>query len=160
MNKEDEQGREYGDIVSHIERSAVENKTKSVLETIYELTTDFGKFYSAGNHARAIGQLSLIDRLHSNYSGLLEQFTAYQTNPGEVAPVPYTVLDKRLEELDFSQRTFNCLRRAHLLTLRDISNSTEGDLIPGIRGFGKLSFQEVRNTLAEYGLKLREPEQK
>lgn len=62
----------------------------------------------------------------------------------------------KIEEMDFSQRTFNCLRRAGLLTLRHLAVVTETDLI-GIRGFGKKSLNEVRDKLAEHGLALKPP---
>lgn len=62
----------------------------------------------------------------------------------------------RLEELDFSQRTFNCLRRAGLLNLRALAVTTESDLT-GIRGFGKKSLVEVRDKLREHGLELKPP---
>jgi DNA-directed RNA polymerase subunit alpha len=62
----------------------------------------------------------------------------------------------RLEELDFSQRTFNCLRRAGLLTLRALAVTTESDLT-SIRGFGKKSLIEVRDKLVEHGLELKPP---
>ena len=64
--------------------------------------------------------------------------------------------DLRIEELDFSQRTFNCLRRAGLLTLRSLAIATESDLT-GIRGFGKKSLIEVRDKLVEHGLELKPP---
>ena len=64
--------------------------------------------------------------------------------------------DLRIEELDFSQRTFNCLRRAGLLTLRALATATESDLT-SIRGFGKKSLFEVRDKLAEHGIELKPP---
>lgn len=60
----------------------------------------------------------------------------------------------KIEELDFSQRTFNCLRRAGLMTLRHLAASSEADLT-SIRGFGKKSLTEVRDKLAEHGLALK-----
>lgn len=72
--------------------------------------------------------------------------------PPELANIP----DMRIEELDFSQRTFNCLRRAGLLTLRALATATESDLT-SIRGFGKKSLVEVRDKLAEHGLELKPP---
>ncbi len=70
----------------------------------------------------------------------------------ELANIP----DLRIEELDFSQRTFNCLRRAGLLTLRALALATESDLT-SIRGFGKKSLLEVRDKLVEHGLELKPP---
>lgn len=66
------------------------------------------------------------------------------------------VPDIRIEELDFSQRTFNCLRRAGLLNLRALAMATESDLT-AIRGFGKKSLVEVRDKLREHGLELKPP---
>lgn len=66
------------------------------------------------------------------------------------------VPDLRIEELDFSQRTFNCLRRAGILTLRALALATESDLT-AIRGFGKKSLLEVRDKLQEHGLELKPP---
>jgi DNA-directed RNA polymerase subunit alpha len=66
------------------------------------------------------------------------------------------VPDLRIEELDFSQRTFNCLRRAGILNLKNLAVATESDLT-AIRGFGKKSLLEVRDKLAEHGLELKPP---
>jgi DNA-directed RNA polymerase subunit alpha len=70
------------------------------------------------------------------------------------APELSGVPDIRVEEMDFSQRTFNCLRRANLATLRDLVMQSESDLF-GIRGFGKKALQEVRDKLGERGLALK-----
>lgn len=74
----------------------------------------------------------------------------------EVSPELANIPDMRIEELDFSQRTFNCLRRAGLLTLRALATATESDLT-SIRGFGKKSLLEVRDKLVEHGLELKPP---
>ncbi len=85
--------------------------------------------------------------------------TGYEDGQLEGEELPENILnipDKRIEELDFSQRTFNCLRRASLLTLRALAMASESDL-SGIRGFGKKSLLEVRDKLAEHGLELKPP---
>ena len=64
------------------------------------------------------------------------------------------VPDVKIEELDFSQRTFNCLRRAGILNLRALALVSEADLT-AIRGFGKKSLLEVRDKLQEHGLELK-----
>lgn len=74
----------------------------------------------------------------------------------EMSPEILNIPDLRIEELDFSQRTFNCLRRAGLLTLRALALATESDLT-SIRGFGKKSLLEVRDKLQEHGLELKPP---
>jgi DNA-directed RNA polymerase subunit alpha len=64
------------------------------------------------------------------------------------------VPDVKIEELDFSQRTFNCLRRAGILNLRALALVTEVDLT-AIRGFGKKSLLDVRDKLQEHGLEMK-----
>lgn len=64
------------------------------------------------------------------------------------------VPDMTIEELELSQRTFNCLRRAGINTLRQLAVVTEGDLV-NIRGFGKKSLLEVRDKLQEHGIELK-----
>ncbi len=62
--------------------------------------------------------------------------------------------DMRIEELGFSQRTYNCLKRAVITTLKQLAQASEAE-ISGIRGFGKKSLNEVRDKLAEYGVALK-----
>jgi len=73
-----------------------------------------------------------------------------------VSPELVNVPDLKIEELDFSQRTFNCLRRAGLMTLHSLAMATESDLT-SIRGFGKKSLNEVRDKLEQHGLKIKPP---
>jgi DNA-directed RNA polymerase subunit alpha len=79
-------------------------------------------------------------------------FEEVEMDEAELSNIP----EIKIEEMDFSQRTFNCLRRAGLLTLRHLAVVTESDLI-GIRGFGKKSLNEVRDKLAEHGLAMKPP---
>ncbi|MBL8049004.1 MAG: DNA-directed RNA polymerase subunit alpha [Chthonomonas sp.] len=79
-------------------------------------------------------------------------FDEAEAEEPELSNVP----EIKIEEMDFSQRTFNCLRRAGLLTLRHLATVTESDLI-GIRGFGKKSLNEVRDKLEEHGLAIKPP---
>lgn len=83
-------------------------------------------------------------------------FTDDALETDEMSPEILNIPDLRIEELDFSQRTFNCLRRAGLLTLRALALATESDLT-SIRGFGKKSLLEVRDKLQEHGLELKPP---
>ncbi|NIM05549.1 MAG: DNA-directed RNA polymerase subunit alpha [Armatimonadetes bacterium] len=75
------------------------------------------------------------------------------------------VLDTRVEELDFSVRTFNCLRREGVATVGELIEKTPSDLL-AIRNFGKKSLSEVHEKLESMGLALpggeavaREPEE-
>src|SRR5579871_3741562 len=60
----------------------------------------------------------------------------------------------RIEELDFSVRTYNCLKKANILTIAELVQYTENDLMQ-IRNFGKKSLTEVREKLAQLGLALK-----
>jgi DNA-directed RNA polymerase subunit alpha len=62
--------------------------------------------------------------------------------------------DARIEELDFSVRTYNCLKKANILTIGELVQTTEADLMQ-IRNFGKKSLVEVREKLAQLGLGLK-----
>jgi len=63
------------------------------------------------------------------------------------------VLDYRIEDLDFSVRTFNCLKKEGVLTVRELILRTEQDLM-AIRNFGKKSLTEVQQKLAQLGQSL------
>ncbi|MDO8683626.1 MAG: DNA-directed RNA polymerase subunit alpha [Armatimonadota bacterium] len=62
--------------------------------------------------------------------------------------------DARIEELDFSVRTYNCLKKADVLTIGELVQLTEADLM-NVRNFGKKSLNEVKDKLAQLGLSLR-----
>ena len=62
-------------------------------------------------------------------------------------------LQTRVEELDFSVRTSNCLRREGITTVAELVQRTESDLM-AIRNFGRKSLQEVKDKLASMDLKL------
>ncbi len=67
--------------------------------------------------------------------------------------LPNGAPDARIEELDFSVRTYNCLKKANVLTIGELAQLTENDLMQ-IRNFGKKSLTEVKEKLALLGLKL------
>lgn len=54
-----------------------------------------------------------------------------------------------LETFDFSVRTFNCLARGNINTLRKIVNAVNDDSIINLRNFGRKSYDEVINKLHE-----------
>ena len=62
--------------------------------------------------------------------------------------------DARIEELDFSVRTYNCLKKANVLTIGELVTLSEADLM-NIRNFGKKSLNEVKDKLASLNLALK-----
>ena len=68
------------------------------------------------------------------------------------------VLEMTIEELDMSVRSFNCLKRAGIDTVEDLTNRTEEDMIK-VRNLGKKSLEEVILKLESLGLTLRNDEE-
>jgi DNA-directed RNA polymerase subunit alpha len=63
------------------------------------------------------------------------------------------VLDTAIEDLDFSVRTYNCLKRAGINSVGDLVARTEDDMMK-VRNLGKKSLEEVILKLEELGLSL------
>ena len=68
------------------------------------------------------------------------------------------VLEMVIEELDMSVRSFNCLKRAGINTVEDLTNRTESDMIK-VRNLGKKSLEEVIQKLHSLGLDLKKEEE-
>ena len=64
------------------------------------------------------------------------------------------VLEMTIEELDMSVRSFNCLKRAGIDTVEDLTNKTEENMIK-VRNLGKKSLEEVIQKLHSLGLDLK-----
>ena len=62
-------------------------------------------------------------------------------------------LDIVIEDLDFSVRTYNCLKRAGINTIGDLVARSEEDMMK-VRNLGKKSLEEVIQKLEEMGLSL------
>lgn len=67
------------------------------------------------------------------------------------------VLEMTIEELEFSVRSFNCLKRANINTVEDLTNCTEADMMK-VRNLGKKSLEEVKQKLQSLGLDLKQDE--
>ena len=65
-----------------------------------------------------------------------------------------TELDKKIEDLDLSVRSYNCLKRAGIHSVRQLVEFSENDLL-NIRNFGVKSIEEVKDKLESMGLSLK-----
>lgn len=63
------------------------------------------------------------------------------------------VLEMTIEELDLSVRSFNCLKRAGINTVEDLTNRTEDDMMK-VRNLGRKSLEEVVQKLNSLGFDL------
>jgi len=68
------------------------------------------------------------------------------------------VLETSIEELELSVRSFNCLKRAGIATVEDLTNKTETDMMK-VRNLGKKSLDEVIAKLHSLGLDFAEEEE-
>ncbi|MCJ7843079.1 DNA-directed RNA polymerase subunit alpha [Lederbergia sp. NSJ-179] len=64
------------------------------------------------------------------------------------------VLEMTIEELDLSVRSYNCLKRAGINTVQELSNKSEEDMMK-VRNLGRKSLEEVKAKLEDLGLGLR-----
>lgn len=62
--------------------------------------------------------------------------------------------DMSIEELDLSVRSYNCLKRANILTVQELTQKTEEDMMK-VRNLGKKSLKEVREKLKACGLSFK-----
>jgi DNA-directed RNA polymerase subunit alpha len=64
------------------------------------------------------------------------------------------VLEMSIEELDLSVRSYNCLKRAGINTVEDLTNRTEEEMMK-VRNLGRKSLEEVLNKLTDLGFSLK-----
>lgn len=64
------------------------------------------------------------------------------------------VLEMTIEELDLSVRSYNCLKRAYINTVQELTSKTEDEMMK-VRNLGKKSLEEVINKLHELGFSLK-----
>ena len=67
------------------------------------------------------------------------------------------VLEMTIEELDLSVRSYNCLKRAGINTVEDLTNKSEEDMMK-VRNLGRKSLEEVINKINGLGLYLKKEE--
>ena len=96
---------------------------------------------------------NIIDQHMSAFMSLVDEgdrveepsiFAAGQTDDN-------TELDKQIEDLDLSVRSYNCLKRAGIHSVRQLVEFSENDLL-NIRNFGVKSIEEVKDKLESMGL--------
>ena len=131
-----------------VENTRVGNQTDFDKLTI-EVWTD--KTFSARD-ALSLGAKILCDHftLFTDLSDTIgNSCTVVEKEPER----PDTVMKMTIEELDLSVRSFNCLKRANINTVEDLTNKTEEEMIK-VRNLGRKSLEEVEHKLAMMGLSL------
>jgi DNA-directed RNA polymerase subunit alpha len=92
---------------------------------------------------------------------LIDQFALFQElqQPARRAdkqglgagPVPTRIFDMPIEQLELSQRTYNCLKRSQVTKVGQILQMSEDELL-SLRNFGQKSLVELREKLREHGV--------
>lgn len=67
------------------------------------------------------------------------------------------VLEMSIDELELSVRSYNCLKRAGINTVEELTNKTPDDMMK-VRNLGRKSLDEVLAKLKELGLSLNQNE--
>ncbi|HKV28268.1 MAG TPA: DNA-directed RNA polymerase subunit alpha [Candidatus Acidoferrales bacterium] len=62
-------------------------------------------------------------------------------------------LDRSVEELELSVRSYNCLKNANIQSLRELVQKTEGEMLK-TKNFGRKSLNEIKDILVKMGLSL------
>ena len=62
-------------------------------------------------------------------------------------------LDKSVEELELSVRSYNCLKNANIRTIRELVQKTEAEMLK-TKNFGRKSLNEIKEILSSMGLSL------
>ena len=135
-----------------VENTRVGNQTDFDKLTI-EVWTD--KTISARD-ALSLGAKILCDHF-TIFTDLSENIGSRSTVVEKEVKQPDTVMKMTIEELDLSVRSFNCLKRANINTVEDLTNKTQEEMIK-VRNLGRKSLEEVEHKLAMMGLSLASDE--
>ena len=92
--------------------------------------------------------LNHIDILSNALKGVGAQVTVALDNPDAELAV---LLARKIEDIDFSVRASNCMRRAGIETLKDLTEKTENEMI-NIRNLGRKGFDEIKEKMLSFGL--------
>lgn len=108
--------------------------------------------------SKAASILIMHLKLFQNMAGLTEEEeeeegTFLETPENDTAKV----LELTIEDLDLSVRSYNCLKRANINTVADLTEKTEEDMMK-VRNLGRKSLEEVKKKLQELNLALSQGE--
>jgi DNA-directed RNA polymerase subunit alpha len=94
-------------------------------------------------------------RDHLNIFINLEEASEMQAEGGgeQAGAASNENLDKSVEELELSVRSYNCLKNANIRTIRELVQKTEGEMLK-TKNFGRKSLNEIKEILGTMGLSL------
>ena len=107
----------------------------------------------SADEATSLGAKILTEHLNL-FIGLTEHVGDVEIMVEKEEDKKEKVLEMTVEELDLSIRSYNCLKRAAINTVEELTQKTEDDMMK-VRNLGKKSLEEVQRKLAELGLSLK-----
>lgn len=107
----------------------------------------------SADEATSIGAKILTEHLNL-FIGLTEHVGDVDIMVEKEEDKKEKVLEMTVEELDLSVRSYNCLKRAAINTVEELTQKTEDDMMK-VRNLGKKSLEEVQRKLSELGLNLK-----
>lgn len=109
------------------------------------------------DEATSLGAKILTEHLNL-FIGLTEHVNNVEIMVEKEEDKKEKVLEMTVEELDLSVRSYNCLKRAAINTVEELTQKTEEDMMK-VRNLGKKSLEEVQRKLAELGLSLKKSDE-
>lgn len=109
------------------------------------------------DEATSLGAKILTEHLNL-FIGLTEHVNNVEIMVEKEEDKKEKVLEMTVEELDLSVRSYNCLKRAAINTVEELTQKTEEDMMK-VRNLGKKSLEEVQRKLAELGLGLKKSDE-
>ena len=102
--------------------------------------------------ADAIGQASKLLKDHMSIFINFEELPETAEEPAERAMSQMNeVLNRSVEELELSVRSYNCLKNANIQTISDLVQKTEAEMLR-TKNFGRKSLNEIKEILSNLGL--------
>ncbi len=111
----------------------------------------------SAQEAVSLGAKILTDHLNL-FVDLSDEARETETMIDKPDDVKGKTLEMTIEELDLSVRSFNCLKRASINTVEDLTNRSEEDMMR-VRNLGRKSLDEVIAKLDSLGLTLRKDDE-
>lgn len=109
------------------------------------------------DEATSLGAKILTEHLNL-YIGLTEHVNDVEIMVEKEEDNKVKVLEMTVEELDLSVRSYNCLKRAGINTVEELTEKTEEDMMK-VRNLGKKSLEEINNKLSALDLSLKKSDE-
>ena len=145
--------------------SPVRRCTMNVTDTRVGQRTDYDKLVLEVETDGSVAPTEAVCRaanIINQYMGAFLSLSEVSEEEGEEIPSIFAPegqetnaeLDKQIEDLDLSVRSYNCLKRAGIHSVRQLVEFSENDLL-NIRNFGAKSIEEVKDKLISMDLNLK-----